>query len=189
MNKYGKKILNYFFQGLLYFAPIFITFYIIYSLFTGLDKSFKTLLGIDIPGLGIIIVFFLIAILGWLGKIFITEPFKKQFLKLLDKTPLIKVLYNSIQDLLKAFVGKEKKFDKPVLVKVNHISNLEKIGFITQDDLAELGIGDDKVIVYFPHSYAFSGEMFVVPKTDIKPINKKSAEVMKFIISAGVSKS
>ena len=189
MNKFAKRILNYFFQGLLYFAPIFITFYVIYSLFTSLDKSFKTLLNIDIPGLGIVTVFLLIAILGWLGKIFITEPFKKQFVKILDKAPLIKVLYNSIQDLLKAFVGKEKKFDKPVLVKVNHISNLEKIGFITQEDLAELGVGDDKVVVYFPHSYAFSGEMFVVPKTDIKPIDKKSAEVMKFIISAGVSKS
>jgi uncharacterized membrane protein len=139
--------------------------------------------------LGIVIVFLLIALLGWLGKIFITEPFKKQFLKLLDKAPLVKVIYNSIQDLLKAFVGNEKKFDKPVLVKINHISNLEKIGFITQEDLEELGISNEKVIVYFPHSYAFSGEMFIVPSEHIRPIDKKSADVMKFIVSAGVSKS
>ena len=92
MNKYGKNILNFFFQGLLYFAPIFITIYIIYSLFTSLDKTFKDIFHIDIPGLGIVIVFFLIAILGWLGKIFITEPVKRQFLKILEKAPLIKVL-------------------------------------------------------------------------------------------------
>ena len=189
MNKIAKNILNLFLQGVLYITPIFIPLYIIYSIFISLDSNFENWFGIDMPGLGIIALFTVLTIIGWLGKIFITEPIQKLFYRFLEKTPLIKVIYNSVKDLLKAFVGKEKKFTKPVLVKVNNISDLEKIGFITQDDLEEFGISKEKIAVYFPHSYAFSGEMFIVPKENIKPIDKKSADVMKFIVSAGVSNS
>ena len=189
MNKIGKNLLNLFLQGVLYITPIFIPLYIMYSVFVSLDSNFEEWFGIDIPGLGFLALFLVLAIVGWLGQFFITEPIKNRFYKFLEKTPLIKVIYNSVKDLLKAFVGKEKKFTKPVLVKVNTISNLEKVGFITQEDLTDFGVDNGKIAVYFPHSYAFSGEMFIVPKEHIKLIDKKSADVMKFIVSAGVSNS
>ncbi len=88
---------------------------------------------------------------------------------------------------MSAFVGKDKKFTEPVLVKVNKDSDLEKLGFITQHDLTELGIEAGKVAVYLPHSYNFSGNLFIVPSANVKPLNVNSAEVMKFIVSAGVT--
>ena len=108
--------------------------------------------------------------------------------RLIDKTPLLKLIYSSIRDLLSAFVGKERKFNKPVLVKVNLISDLEKIGFLTQEDLEDLGI-KDRVSVYFPHSYNFSGEMFIVPKEHVRPIDMSPADAMKFVVSGGAAKS
>jgi uncharacterized membrane protein len=95
-------------------------------------------------------------------------------------------VYTAFNDLFKAFVGKEKKFSQPVLVKVNLHSDLEKLGFITEDNLEMLG-ESSKVAVYFPHSYNFSGELFIVPKENIKPINLNSSEVMKFVVSAGLT--
>ncbi len=189
MNKLASKIIGLFLQGILYITPIFIPIYIIYSLFNGLDKNFQTWFNIHIPGIGLALAFLSLTVIGWLGKKFITLPIQQKFYSWLEKAPLIKVIYNSVKDLLKAFVGKEKKFTKPVLVKVNTISNLEKVGFITQEDLIDFGISKGKIAVYFPHSYAFSGEMFIVPTEHITPIDKKSADVMKFIVSAGVSKS
>lgn len=189
MNKLGSKIIGLFLQGVLYFIPVFVPIYIIYSFFDSIDKGIKLWFGFEFPGLGLLVAFFSLALIGWLGKTFITEPIKNWFNKWLEKAPLIKVIYNSAQDLIKAFVGKEKKFTKPVLVKVNTISNLEKIGFITQEDLSDFGILDGKIAVYFPHSYAFSGELFIVPKEHITLIEKKSADVMKFIVSAGISNS
>jgi len=97
------------------------------------------------------------------------------------------VIYSSIRDLLSAFVGKEKKFNNPVLVKVNHLSNLEKLGFLTQDDLSHLGVEGKKVAVYFPHSYNFSGELFIVPIEHVRPVDITSVEHMKFIVSGGAS--
>jgi uncharacterized membrane protein len=95
-------------------------------------------------------------------------------------------IYSALNDLFSAFVGKEKKFNKPVMVKVNLNSDLEKLGFITAEDLNFLN-EKDKVAVYFPHSYNFSGELFIVPEINVKPIDVNSSEVMKFIVSAGLT--
>ena len=189
MAKIFKKITTYFLQGLLYIGPISITVWILYTLFTNVDSVFKGYLPYDIPGLGILVVILAITILGYIGRIFITTPIIQFFDKLLKKAPFIKLIYSSIKDLFSAFVGKEKKFSEPVFVKVNNISNLEKVGFVTNKDLEDIGVEGQKVAVYFPHSYAFSGELFIVPSEDIKPIDKSSSEVMKFIISGGVSKN
>ncbi len=104
----------------------------------------------------------------------------------MERAPLLKVIYSAINDLFSAFVGKEKKFNRPVLVLVNSISNLHKLGFLTEDDLSLID-EKDKVAVYFPHSYNFSGELFIVPRENVKPIDLNPGEVMKFIVSAGVA--
>lgn len=186
-----KTLARYFLQGLLFIAPAAITVYIIYVVFTVVDDSIQGFvsgyLPFKIPGLGILAVLIIITLLGFIGQSIIFRPFAIFFNRIFQHAPLVKVLYSAIRDLLSAFVGQEKKFNKPVLVKVNTISELEKIGFITTDDLKDLGI-NDKVAVYFPHSYNFSGELFIVPKEHIKPLNIPSAEAMKFIVSGGVTK-
>lgn len=186
-----KRLLGYFFQGLLYIAPLGITLYILYTLFIFLDGLFKPalfkLLKINIPGLSLIIVFLFVALLGLLGQTIIAAPIKQLINHFINKAPLVKVIYSSIKDLLSAFVGKEKKFNQAVLVKVNLISNLEKLGFITQEDVSNLGVEGNKVAVYFPHSYNFSGELFIVPAENVKKIDAPPADVMKFIVSGGVT--
>lgn len=185
-----KKLTKYFLQGLLYVAPLGITVYIIYAIFTFVDSLLKStlhkLLGVDIPGLGLIVIVLLIILIGLAGHTIIARPFKAFFKGLIEKTPFLKVIYSALNDLFSAFVGNERKFDKPVIVLVNPISNLEKLGFLTEDDLTRLD-EKEKVAVYFPHSYNFSGELFIVPKENVRPVNIHPAEAMKFIVSAGVS--
>jgi uncharacterized membrane protein len=66
-----------------------------------------------------------------------------------------------VKDLLDAFVGEKKKFNKPVLVEINKENQLYQIGFITQADLKDLGL-QDMVSVYLPHSYAVSGLHYIL---------------------------
>lgn len=185
-----KKIINYFLQGLLYIAPFGITAYMVFLIFSFTDNlladTIEKYLKIDIPGLSIIIIFFFLVLLGIIGQSIIARPFKILFKRLLEKAPLLKLIYTAINDLFSAFVGKEKKFKRPVMVLVNPISNLEKLGFLTEEDLSKLD-EKDKVAVYFPHSYNFSGELFIVPKEQVRFIDIHPAVVMKFIISGGVS--
>ena len=185
-----KKLLNYLLQGVLYIAPLGITAYIIYTIFTFIDNTLQKILNrffeTEIPGLGILSLLLFLILVGYLGRTIIAKPLQLIFKKTIERIPLLNFIYTALNDLLSAFVGKEKKFNQPVLVKVNLNSDLEKLGFITEDNLEFLN-ERDKVAVYFPHSYNFSGELFIVPKTQIKPVQMASSEVMKFIVSAGLT--
>jgi uncharacterized membrane protein len=105
----------------------------------------------------------------------------------MKKAPLIKMIYTSVKDLLSAFVGGEKKFSQPVIVKLDEKGVLHRFGFITSESLEELGV-EDMVAVYLPSSYGMLGELYVVPRKQINPIEANSADVMKFIVSGGISK-
>jgi len=190
MKNFFKKLFNYFLQGLVVLAPIFITVYVSYFAFIKIDSFTRTLVNklfhINLPGSGILILFLLISFLGFLTNTLVFHPIGTLFEKLLNKAPLIKLIYTSLKDLTKVFVGEEKKFNKPVLVKINPTANIEKIGFLTQDDLEQLNL-KDKVAVYFPHSYNFSGELFIVPSEYVKPLNIPASAAMKFVVSGGIS--
>jgi uncharacterized membrane protein len=189
--KFSSRLLNYFFQGLLFITPITITVWAIITFFNyinGLLQGYvDVLIGIYIPGLGLIILLIMITLIGFLGSTIIFQPIINYFDKLLIKAPLIKILYTAVKDLVSAFVGKKKRFNRPVLVKINKETELEKIGFVTNDDLSIIGQTNEKVAVYLPHSYAWSGNLFIVPANHITTINASSTEVMKFVISAGVT--
>ncbi|MFB6319614.1 DUF502 domain-containing protein [Saccharicrinis sp. FJH54] len=184
-----KKLAGYLVQGALFIAPLAITVYILWVIFRFFDGLLETLLtdiGFYIPGLGIVIILILLVLIGFLGQTIIARPVKMLMGKLFDKVPLLKIIYSAFNDLLSAFVGKQKKFSNPVLVLVNEEARLEKVGFLTEKDLSLLEV-KDKVAVYFPHSYNFSGELFIVPVKNIKPLKANPAQVMKFVVSAGVS--
>ena len=83
-------------------------------------------------------------------------------------------------------MGEKKMFNQPVMVLMFKEAGIHKIGFITQKDLSEFGI-QDLVAVYFPHSYNFSGNLYLVPRENIKPLeNFPSADALKFVVSGGV---
>ncbi|MGI9532128.1 DUF502 domain-containing protein [Lutimonas sp.] len=185
-----KKLINYLLQGLLYLAPLSITAYVFYAAFNFIDglsqKIITQFFDIHIPGLGLLSLLVFLILIGFLGKTIIAQPLKKVFRKIIDSVPLLNFIYSAFNDLFTAFVGKEKKFNQPVLVKINLNSNLEKLGFITEENL-DIIQSEGKVAVYFPHSYNFSGELFILPRTQIKPLDVNSSEMMKFIVSAGLT--
>ena len=178
-----KKFINYFLQGLLYIVPITVTLYVVVWTFQKIDG----ILPFQFPGLGLIIIISLITIIGFLGSLVITSPINTFFQNLLNKAPLLKTIYSSVKDLMNTFVGNKKGFSEPVLVKVYENSTIERIGFITNEDVESLNIAKGKVLVYMPHSYAISGQLFVVEKKNVSPIDKSSAEIMKLIVSGGVT--
>ena len=138
------------------------------------------------PGLGLIIIF-LITIIGIIGSAAITSPINSFFQSLLKRAPLLQTIYSSVKDLMSTFVGNKKGFDQPVMIKIYENSSIERIGFITNENLNSLGIKGEKILVYLPHSYAFSGQLFVVEKSYVTQIDKSSSEIMKLIVSGGVT--
>lgn len=186
-----RRLMNYFFQGLLYIAPVTLTVWGLKATFEWIDGLLigllDDLLKKHIPGLGVLALILTITLVGYLGTTILFKPLLQKLDKFLSATPLIKIMYTAFKDLIEAFVGQKKRFNEPVLVKIGKGYELEKIGFITNKDLAFLGIADHMVAVYLPHSYAWSGNLFIVPAENVRPLDASPTEVMKFIISAGVT--
>lgn len=186
-----KKLGSYFLQGVLLIAPVAIIIYIIVSVFITVDGwlagNLEPLIGIKIPGLGILILFISLTLLGFLGQTALIKPIKYLGDRFIKRIPLLNLLYTSLKDLFSAFVGNEKKFNVPVKVHFNQENNLWKLGFVTKESLEEFEL-EGLTAVYFPHSYNFSGELYLVPSERVFPISVSPAEVMKFVVSAGVTR-
>jgi uncharacterized membrane protein len=186
-----KKIFQYFLQGVVLVAPVVVVGYILYSLFISVDGWLNTklssLIGFNVPGLGILFLFVSLTLLGFLGQTALIKPLKRFTAGIIKKIPLLNLLYSSINDLFSAFVGKEKKFNVPVKVLFNAENNLWKLGFVTKETMDVTG-NPELAAVYFPHSYNFSGELYLVPRERVHFITLSPAETMKFIVSGGVTR-
>jgi len=190
-----KIILSYFFQGILITVPITVTFVLLIQAIVWIDDLIPLHLPITVPGLpefeipgfGIIVLFLIITLLGYFASSLVANPVFSMIEKLLGRTPLLKVIYTSMKDLVEAFVGEKKRFTKPVLVTVNNNPVIQRIGFVTEDDLSRLGIEKTKLAVYLPFSYGFNGQLLIVDKESVKELDVNGTEMMKFIISGGVT--
>tara|TARA_Y100001968_G_C19284900_1_gene681146 strand:+ start:282 stop:878 length:597 start_codon:yes stop_codon:yes gene_type:complete len=191
-------LVKYFLRGLLYIIPLSLTIWIFFFLvkyvgqmMTPIVNEVNKFIDLDLNWLStvlaVIIICVLVIIIGYLGSILISTPINTIFKKILKKAPLVQTIYTSIKDLMQTFVGDKKGFSEPVLVKVYENSTIERIGFVTSEDIKSLNIKDGKVLVYMPHSYAISGQLFVVDKKDVKRIDCSASEVMKLVVSGGVT--
>lgn len=177
-----KRIIRYFLEGLLYVIPLVVTIYILYTIFTTVDSW----LNLRIPGAGFLLTLIGITVIGFLASNVLTRGVLSLVSKVFEKVPFIKLIYSAIKDLIGAFVGDKKSFDKPVLVTLIKDGNAKVIGFITKESMEAFGLADH-VAVYIPQSYNFAGNLLLFPSDQVQPLEMESAEVMAFLVSGGVS--
>ena len=84
----------------------------------------------------------------------IARPINSFFQNLLKKAPLLETIYSSVKDLMNTFVGKKKGFQEAVFVKIFENSTIERIGFITNKDLAELNINNITFKIFYRWDYS-----------------------------------
>lgn len=187
MRRIAGLMFRSFLQGLVILGPIGVTAWAIYFVFTSLDSLIPGISDIG-PGIGFVSVILIIVIVGYLGtRFFFGRWIVEGFSYVLEHTPGIKHIYSSVKDVLDSFVGDKKKFNNPVWVRTNEAPEIWRIGFLTQDNLTDMG-QENKVAVYLPHSYAISGWVIVVDAAQIKKVEgMNAAEAMKFAVSGGIA--
>ncbi|MBS98277.1 MAG: DUF502 domain-containing protein [Oceanospirillaceae bacterium] len=196
-----KPILRFFFQGLLVLLPVVLTGYLVWTiahalndlLFIMIGQHIERIAGVELPQwlssiLGLVLVLVLITFTGMLASIYLGRFILQRIDQLLQRIPLVRLLYSSLSDLFKALLGDHRGFDQPVLVQLTADPGIRVAGFITRDDLSLLGL-EDEVSVYLPQSYNFAGNLIIVPRERITPIDAKASQVTTFIVSGGVSTS
>lgn len=184
-RKGPRKVLNLFLRGLLVVLPIALTIGILFWIL-GLLGS---VLHLNNLSFGAIVLYLAsgIALITLIGKV--TEGVVAQqvisFLEgVIEKAPGLSWIFGTTKDVTKAFVGKEKKFTKPVRVRITEYH--WRFGFLTQEDLEEVGM-PEHCTVYLPMSYAITGELIVAKKIDVEPLDADPGALMKFIVSGGVT--
>lgn len=189
-----RKLLQYFLQGLLILAPVAITAYAIYWVVSSIDSWLPIFTYIDKNGLvhvrnygiGFVVIIGALIVIGYFSSFFITGRIVSFMDKVLEKTPGIKYIYSTTRDFFEAFAGDKKKFTKNVLANVDD-NDVWRVGFITQDDMQEFGL-KEYVAVYIPMAYSVAGNVYIIPKVRVRPIDNISAsQTMKFAVSGGVT--
>lgn len=177
-----KKLTRYFFEGLIVILPAAATIYFIYLIFIKIDGIFS----FSVPGLGLIITIGFILLVGFIASNILTRGVIGLMHELFSKLPLVKIIYNAIKDLIEAFVGEKKKFNKPAMVRIAYGSDVEILGFVTEENLELLG-EKEKIAVYVPQSYNFAGNLIIVPRRNVRLLDLGAKEVMTFIVSGGLT--
>ena len=177
-----KTLFGYFLRGCLALLPIAATVYVAFVVVATIDHWVP----LGVPGLGFAVTIALITLAGFLTSNVVGRAALDVTDRLLARVPLAKLVYTSIRDLLGAFVGEKKRFDRPVAVTLVPGSRARMLGFVTRDRLDALG-GHDEVAVYFPQSYNFAGYLAVVPRDQVEPLSVSTTDLMTFVVSGGVS--
>lgn len=180
-----RRIATYFFRGLLITIPVAVTLYISWLAI----RWFDSLFGITTPGLGLLIALVSITLIGALGSNLVTRSLIGSFDRLLAKLPFVRLLYTSVKDLLNAFVGEKKRFNRPVRARFGTgDAEVSLLGFVTAETLGHFGPAD-QVAVYIPFSYSVAGHILLLPGSRVTPLQGDAADAMAFIVSGGLSRS
>lgn len=174
-------------RGVLIIVPFILTWYVI-STVMGI---FNKVIGMGMPMSGIAIIVFVIILVGYFAKSFVVRLLYDLVELVILRVPGIGVLYSSVKDFTFAFIDKKVKFDKPVLICINvavgQKEDIKKIGFITNENLHNLGL-EDHVSVFVPGGFSFSlsGEFLLVPRKNLIPLDEvDGTQMMTFVVSAG----
>jgi uncharacterized membrane protein len=181
-----RRLVNYFLQGLIFLVPILFTLWIAGSAFLTIDDWIRGAIHIPIRGIGFLVMLVGVTGFGFLASNFFTRRLLAFLERQLDRLPLLRLLHTSLKDLMNAFVGEKRRFNRPVLVDLGADGRVKVAGFVTRDSMANYGRPED-VAVYFPQAYNFAGQVVIVPRTSITAIAGDSSDVMAFIVSGGVT--
>ena len=174
-------IIKNFLRGLVIVVPIAVTVYLLVQAFMTLDR----LVQMRYPGLGVAVLALATIAIGALASNFLGRRLFGLAEKLFTKAPIVRIIYAGIKDLLEAFVGNKRRFDRPVTVMVG--DDVKMFGFITQEDLGALA-SKNEIAVYVPFSYTWDGCLLIVARERVQPVAAESASILALVVSGGVSK-
>ncbi len=192
-KKFFQRFLYYLIKGTLVVIPLAGAVFLIIWLVATLDNALNLTHLIEdergapryIPGMGIVTVIVVLVLVGFVFTTLVTVPIQQWMGRMVNRIPIFNTLYSSIKDFTEAFVGDAKKFNEPVLVEINE-TGLKKIGFLTQRNLKAIHL-EGEVLVYFPYSYSFAGQVVVVKAERVTKLHMSATEAMKLVVSGGVS--
>ena len=197
-----KHLRRYIIAGLLVWLPLAVTYqllkFVVGQMDGWLDKAFMLLptgfhpdelLGISIPGLGVIFTVVLLVLTGMFAANFVGRAFVNGWESLLDRIPVVRAIYSAVKKFAEmVFSDKSNSFKKVLLIQYPR-KGLYSLAFQTSDELGEVQgrTGDEVICTFVPTTpNPTSGFIIIVPRKDIIELDMEVDEALKMIISLGV---
>jgi uncharacterized membrane protein len=189
MRKKGH-IKKDFVTGLFLMLPITISVWALVKIFLWADSILGNViydyLGVRIPGLGIVATILLIYLIGVLSSRVIGNSITRKIEKILEKTPILKVIYKPLKNIFSKFTDDGKSSFKQVVLVDFPDSKGKSIGFVTNDHIAL--DGSEKVCVFVPTSpNPTMGFLMLYDKADITVVDVPVEEGLSMVLSIGSS--
>lgn len=174
---------QYFLRGILVLAPIVITLSALLWGFNKVDGILNPY--VTSPGLGLASILLVVLLVGWISTFRFVKRFSGHIGTALEHTPGVSFIYTSVRDFFEAFVGHKRRFTHAVLVNVL-ADEVWMVGFLTDEDPASFTLGAGYVSVYVPQAYNVGGQLFLVKRDRVRPVeNHSPPDVMKYAVTGG----
>lgn len=193
-----NSIKGIFFTGLAVTIPLGLTIYIFIFLINLMDGLFlliplpyqpAELLGVHIPGLGIIFTFVLIFISGLITKSYLGDRLVRFGEGLLERIPVIRSVYQALKHVVHSLVGdKSRTFRQVALVEFPR-AGVYSIGFITglKNGEVERKTGKRCLSVFVPTTpNPTTGFFMMIPEEDVMLMDMTVEDAFVLIMSVGI---
>lgn len=189
---------RYFITGLLIWVPLGITLWVLDLLITSMDQSLTVLpqqwqpeavLGVRIPGLGVILTLVVIVLTGVFAANFFGQKLIDWTEALVARIPVVKSIYGSVKQVSDTLLsGNGHAFRKVLLVRYPH-PQAWSLAFQTNvPDAVTRVLPDEHVAVFIPTTPSpVNGFYFYVKKSDVVELDIPVDRALKYIVSMGVA--
>lgn len=194
----SKSIRSYLLAGLVVWLPILITIGVLRFIIDLLDNTLALipgayqpdqLLGIHLPGLGVILSLLILVLTGVLAANFFGQRLVGWGESLLSRIPFVRVIYNSVKQVINTLLSTNSEAFRKVMLIEYPRKGMWSIAFQTGTANSEINTktNEEMISLYIPTTpNPTSGFLLILPKHEAIELSMSIDEALKFIISLGV---
>jgi uncharacterized membrane protein len=189
---------KYFVAGLLIWLPLAITLWVLDFVLSTMDRTLlllppswqpDKLLGMHIPGLGVVMAVVIVLVTGILAANIIGARLLGWWEGLLHRIPVVRPIYSSVKQISDTLFSKKgQSFRKVVLIQFPQTGQWT-LGFVVGTPGARIAActAENVITVYVPTApNPTSGYVLVVRPEEVEEIDVSVDDALKFHVSMGV---
>jgi len=195
-----SRIRTYFLTGLVVAGPVAVTLWLVWWFVTwvdGLVRPFmpvayrpESYLPVKIPGLGLIIAFLALTLLGFLTANLIGRKLVDFGESILSRMPVVRPIYRTAKQIFQTLFSKSESSFRRVAVIEFPSPGMWSLVFLTQsptEDIASRLPATEYVSAFMPCTpNPTTGFFFYVPKAEVIELDITVEQAMTVIMSAGI---
>ncbi|MCB2107560.1 MAG: DUF502 domain-containing protein [Rhodobacteraceae bacterium] len=198
-QSFVARLRNYFLAGILVTAPVGITFYVAWAVITTIDRAVTDLIPaaydphtffpFDIPGVGLLILFVFLTLIGFLTANYLGRLFVRVGEKIVGRMPVIRSLYAAVKQIFESVLRSQSTaFNEVVLVEYPR-RGMWTLGLVIGETYGEIQAKTSETMcnIYLPTTpNPTSGYLVFLPRSDMIELEMSVEDCMKMIVSGGI---